>query len=166
MAGMQIMGQTPQKAVTYVLMIGGSATLAKFATDSLTSKLFVQTAAEETSSPRSTDQRKMVQLYRGLIAIGGGLLVGKMLWRYSRPLAFGLTTGAVISGIDRIATTYDIKRQVKNLFLSSADQIAAPASTEVPAYGVMMMLPAAGGYAARASFTGPVVMCQRVAMGG
>jgi hypothetical protein len=152
---MTIMGQPIKKVAVYVLMVGGTATVAKFAGDSLGNRLFVQTAAEAASNPRNADSQKMFQLYRGLVIIGGGLLAGKVLWKFSRPIAFGMAAGATVSGLDRIATTYDIKRQVKNLFLAEADQIPAPAADTVPAYGLMLMLPAARPQ--RSYYAGPMV---------
>jgi len=155
MATLTIMGQPPKKVLVYVLMTGGTATVAKFAGDALGNRLFVQTAAEAASNPRNADTQKMFQLYRGLVVIGGGLLAGKVLWKFSRPIAFGLAAGATVSGLDRIATVYDVKRQVKNLFLPEADQIPAPAADTVPAYGVTLMLPS--GRPQRSYYTGPLV---------
>lgn len=159
MAKMMIMGQTATKAAGALLLGGVTATGTKFAADALGSRLFVQTAAEATSSPRTVDDQKMMQLYRGVITIAVGMLGGKMLWKFSRPLSLGFATGATVSGLDRIATTYDIKRQVKNLFLATADQIPAPATGTVPAYGVMLALPAAQR---ERSYVGPMLRSTRL----
>lgn len=160
MAAMMIMGQPMKKAVTYVLMVGGTATITKFGADALSSRLFVQTADEMRTAPRTTADQKMFQLYRGLITVAVGLAGGKLMWKFSRPLAFGFAAGATVSGLDRIATTYDIKRQVKNLFLAQADQIPAPAADTVPAYGLMTMVPAR--QLGTQSYAGPMV--QRTAL--
>jgi hypothetical protein len=159
MAKMMIMGQSTAKAVQYVLITGATATVAKFAGDALGDRLFVQAAGE---TPRTADERKMTQLYRGLVTIAGGLVVGKLLWSRSKSVAFGLAAGFTVSGMDRILTTYDVTRQISNVFRASDAQLPAPAAGSVPSYngsaGAMMMLPVSTTY------TGPMVARERVAM--
>lgn len=157
MANMTIMGQSTAKAVQYVLITGATATVAKFAGDALGDRLFVLEAG---ATARTNDEKKMTQLYRGLITIAGGLVVGKLLWSRSKSVAFGLAAGFTVSGMDRIFTVYDVTRQIQNVFRASDAQIAAPASGTVPPYnnnaGAVFQLPVS------ASFTGPMVARQRV----
>lgn len=156
---MTIMGMSTTKAVQYVLITGASATVAKLAGDALGDRLFVLAAG---ATPRTADERKMTQLYRGLITVAGGMLVGKLLWNKSRPVAFGLAAGFTVSGMDRIFTTYDVTRQIQNVFRASDAQLPAPASGTVPNYNgnaaAVMQLPVS------ASYTGPMVARERVAM--
>lgn len=156
---MTIMGMSTTKAVQYVLITGASATVAKLAGDALGDRLFVQAAG---ATARTADERKMTQLYRGLITVAGGMLVGKLLWNKSRPVAFGLAAGFTVSGMDRIFTTYDVTRQIQNVFRASDAQLPAPASGTVPNYNgnaaAVMQLPVS------ASYTGPMVARERVAM--
>jgi hypothetical protein len=157
---MTVMGMSTSKAVQYVLITGATATVAKLSGDALGDRLFVLAAG---ATPRTLDERKMVQLYRGLITIAGGMLVGKLLWAKSRPVAFGLAAGFTVSGMDRIFTTYDVTRQIQNVFRASDAQLPAPAATTVPVYnnntaGAAHQLPMS------ASYTGPMVARERVAM--
>lgn len=160
MAQMMLMGMPAKKAVGYVLITGGTATLSKFAGDALGDKLFTQTATEAAAHPRDASAQRMIQLYRGGIIAGAGLLVGKVVWKWSRPIAVGIAAGMVVSGFDRVLTVYDVKRQVKNLFLSQDNQIARPADNTVPAYGVMFALPTGRGSRAGMSVSREVLPLQ------
>lgn len=158
---MTLFGMAPKKAAVFVLITGGTATVTKFAGDAIGDRLFVQSTADATAHPRDADAQKMVQLYRGLAVGAGGVFLGKMLYKYTRPVAIGIAAGAVVSGLDRILTVYDVKRQVKNLFLASNAQIAAPAANTVPQYNAgSLRLPQSS------RTTGPMVMRDRVAMAG
>lgn len=161
MANMTIMGQPAIKAVQYVLITGATATVAKFAGDSLGDRLFVLAAG---ATPRTADETKMTQLYRGLLTIAGGLAVAKVLYSRSKPIALGLGLGFTVSGMDRIMTVYDVTRQISNVFRAEDAQIAAPATGTVPQYngnaGAINLLPMSQSRA----YTGPIVANTRIAM--
>ena len=162
MAGMMIMGMAPKRAAVVVLITGGTAAVAKFAGDTLGDRLFLQTAAEAASNPRDADERKMIQLYRGLAVGAGALLIGKVLWRYTKPVAVGIAAGGVVSGLDRIFTVYGVKRTVTNLFRASNNQIPALAANAVPEYNAgALRLPAGSG-----NVNGPMVIRDTVRMTG
>lgn len=125
MAKMTLFGMTPAKAAVKGLAIGAGAAAVKIAGDAIGDRLFVQTTADAAAHPRTADQAKMYEAYRGLAVCAGGMLAGGLIWRKSREAAFAIVAGALVSGLDRIFTAYDVKRQIRNLFSDAAHQQAA-----------------------------------------
>lgn len=158
MASTQIMGMTPKKAVAHVLMIGGGAAVTKLAGDVIGDRLWVQTAEDQRLHPRNADEQKKYQLWRGLAVAAGGLMLGKFIWKHNKDIAFAIAAGAMVSGLDRILTVYDVSRQIQNLFRKSDNQLPAPATGTVPTYsaGAIRSNPPrlrSGGE----TYTGPIV---------
>lgn len=106
-------------AAIRIFVIGTSATVAKIASDTLVERLFVQTATEATAHPRTADEVKRYQLYRGGIQLVGGALVGKLLWKYQRDAALGIAIGCAVGGVGRVMTAYGWDTNVRDLFSAS-----------------------------------------------
>lgn len=151
MAKMTLFGMTPGKAAVKGLMIGAGAAAVKIGCDALGDRLFVQTAADAAAQPRNANSVKMYEAYRGLTISAGGMLAGGLIWKKSREAAFAIVAGALISGLDRIFTAYDVKRQIRNLFSDSAHQQAAASGL----YGQQAGAPQLGD--GRDNYVGPLI---------
>lgn len=128
--GLNLGNKNVKDAAMRLFVIGGSATFAKIASDSLVNRLFVVAAG---APARSAEDEKKYQLYRGGIQIGAGFLLGKALWNKQRDLAMGLALGCAVGGFDRIAVTYGWSNSIRDMFSGSRSAAALGGERQVRA---------------------------------
>lgn len=108
------------KAASTVLVVGATAAVTKVGTDALVMRLFVRAASE---TPRTADEEKMVEVYRGGVQVVGGLLIGKLLYKSAPKVAIGVAVGGVAGGVLRVMDAYDWDTSITDAL--SADTAAA-----------------------------------------
>lgn len=122
MADASAKAMSPKRVLVMGLGAGGTAIVA----DALGDRLFVKDGRDTSAN---------AEYYRGLVEVGGALLLGKVIYKWTPDLAVGVAIGGAGAGVARMAEKAEVAKSIRNLLDGTRDGTRNRPLPALPAAG-------------------------------